>query len=160
MHFRRRDKLEHSQIFAALSAVPLTTIQSSRQELIAAAACTLIASGISQAETQHAHTTVPHWRQVVDSGLKHRTEGVQVAAASALAAVSRLVDCSAVVQRLIREFEGQNAQMQQGLARVLGVLDYAAFPHGVQDAVRCLLRMVDRKVGCGRMPVFVHPVRR
>ncbi|KAI1789614.1 ARM repeat-containing protein [Ganoderma leucocontextum] len=144
---------ERRKIFAALSTVPLTTIQSSRQELIAAAACTLIASGISLSETQHAHATVPHWRQVVDSGLKNKNAAVREAAASALAAVSRLVDCSAVVQRLIREFEGQTPLMQQSLARVLGVLDYAAFPHGVQDAVRCLLRMVDRKNGCGSMDV-------
>ncbi|EJF63417.1 ARM repeat-containing protein [Dichomitus squalens LYAD-421 SS1] len=140
---------ERRKIFTALSTVPLTTIQSSRQELIAAAACNLIASGISFAETQHAQATVPHWRQVVDSGLKNKSAAVQEAAASALAAVSRLVDCSAVVNRLIREFEGKIPPMQQSLARVLGVLDYATFPHGVQDAVRCLLRMVDRKSGSG-----------
>ena len=135
------------QVFAALSTVPLAMIQSTRQDLIAAAACNLIAAGISHDETQHAHTTVPHWRQVVDSGLKSKTVAVQEAAAGALAAVSRLVDCSAVLQRLVREFEGGSPQMQQSLARVLGVLDYAAHPHGMQDAVRCLLRMVDRKVG-------------
>ena len=84
---------------------------------------------------------------------------MQEAAASALAAVSRLVDCSAVVQRLIREFEGQSPPMQQSLARVLGVLDYAAFPHGVQDAVRCLLRMVDRKVDGISSSAIVTPVR-
>ena len=134
------------QIFAALSTVSLTMIQSSRQELIAAAACNLIASAISLAETQHAHTTVPHWRQVVDSGLKSKAAAVQEAAAGALAAVSRLVDCSAVLQRLVKEFEGGSPQMQQSLARVLGVLDYSAYEHGIEDAVRCLLRLVDRKV--------------
>ncbi|PIL22540.1 hypothetical protein GSI_15229 [Ganoderma sinense ZZ0214-1] len=130
-----RDQLEpeRRKIFAALSTVPLTTIQSSRQELIAAAACSLIASGISFAETQHGHTTVPHWRQVVDSGLKHRTAAVQEAAASALAAVSRLVDCSAVVRRLIREFEGQTAPMQQSLARVLEIP--AEFVRDLVDAL-------------------------
>ena len=125
----------------------MTTLQSPRQELIAATACSLIASAISHAETQHAQTTVPHWRQVVDSGLKSKTAAVQEAAAGALAAVSRLVDCSAVLQRLVREFETGTPPMQQSLARVLGVLDYAAHPHGIVDAVRCLLRMVDRKVG-------------
>ena len=68
--------------------------------------------------------------------------------ADALAAVSRLVDCSAVVQRLIKDFEGGSPPMQQSLARVLGVLDYAKHKHGVVDAVRCLLRIVDRKVIC------------
>jgi hypothetical protein len=44
---------------------------------------------------------VPHWRTIVDLGIKHRKSTVQEAAASALAAVSRLVDCSAVVQRYV-----------------------------------------------------------
>ena len=134
------------KIFAALSTVPLATIQSTRQDLIAAAACRLIASATSLAETQHAQTTVPHWRHVVDSGLKSKTVAVQEAAADALAAVSRLVDCSAVLQRLVNDFEKGTPPMQQSLARVLGVLDYAAHPHGVENAIRCLLRMVDRKV--------------
>ncbi|KAI0720503.1 TBCD protein [Cerioporus squamosus] len=151
-----RDSAHHEElevarrkVFAALNNVPLTMIQSSRQDLVAAAACRLIASGITFAETQHSQSTVPQWRQVVDSGLKNRNYTVQEAAAEALAAVSRLVDCSAVVQRLIKEFEGGSPPMQQSLARVLGVLDYATHKHGVVDAVRCLLRMVDRKSGTG-----------
>ncbi|RPD62432.1 ARM repeat-containing protein [Lentinus tigrinus ALCF2SS1-7] len=140
---------ERREVFAALSRVPLATMESSRQDLIAAAACRLIAAGVSFAETQHSHSTVPYWRQVVDSGLKNTNVTVQEAAAEALAAVSRLVDCSAVVQRLIKDFEGGSPPMQQSLARVLGVLDYAKHKHGVVDAVRCLLRMVDRKSNTG-----------
>ncbi|TFK86795.1 ARM repeat-containing protein [Polyporus arcularius HHB13444] len=151
-----RDSAHHEElavarrkVFAALSNVPLTMIQSSRHDLVAAAACRLIASGVSLAEIQHSQTTAPQWRQVVDSGLKSKSVTVQEAAADALAAVSRLVDCSAVVQRLIKDFEGGSPPMQQSLARVLGVLDYAKHKHGVVDAVRCLLRMVDRKSGTG-----------
>ncbi|KAI0354961.1 TBCD protein [Trametes cingulata] len=138
---------ERRKVFAFLSTVPLKTIQSPRQELIAEAACRFIAAGISYPETQHAQSTVPYWRQVVDSGLKSRSDTVQEAAAAALAAVSRLVDCSAVVDRLIKEFEEGSQQMQQSLARVLGVLDYATHQHGVEKAVRCLLRIVDRRSG-------------
>ncbi|KAI0632121.1 TBCD protein [Trametes polyzona] len=138
---------ERRKVFAFLSIVPLKTIQSPRQELVAEAACRLISTGITLPETQHAQSTVPHWRHVVDSGLKSRSVAVQEAAAAALAAVSRLVDCSAVVDRLIKEFEGGSGHMQQSLARALGVLDYASHPHGVEAAVRCLLRMVDRKSG-------------
>lgn len=36
--------------------------------------------------------------------------------------------------------------MQQSLARLLGVLDYNAFPHGVERAIACLLEGVDRSV--------------
>ncbi|KAI0761942.1 TBCD protein [Trametes elegans] len=138
---------ERRKVFAFLSAVPLTTIQSPRQELIAEAACRFIAAAISLPETEHAHSTVPHWRQVVDSGLKSTSVSIQEAAAAALAAVSGLVDCSAVVDRYIADFEPGSAPMQQSLARILGVLDYATHPHGVHKAVRCLLRMVDRKDG-------------
>ncbi|KAI0372156.1 TBCD protein [Pilatotrama ljubarskyi] len=138
---------ERRKVFAFLSTVPLTTIQSPRQELIAEAACRLIAAGISYPEIQHAQSTVPYWRQVVDSGLRSRSVMVQEAAAVALAAVSRFVDCSAVVDRLIKEFEAGSPSMQQSLARALGVMDYASHPHGVDNAVRCLLRMVDRKNG-------------
>ncbi|KAI8978670.1 TBCD protein [Trametes punicea] len=136
---------ERRKVFAYLSAVPLATIQSPRQELIAEAACQLIAAAISLPETQPSNSTVPHWRQIVDAGLKSKSVAVQEAAATALAAVSRLVDCSAVVDRLIRDFEPGNPPMQQSLARVLGLLNYAAHPHGVKKAVECLLRMVDRK---------------
>ena len=78
---------------------------------------------------------------------------VQEAAADALAAVSRLVDCSAVVERLIKDFEGGNPPMQQSLARVLGVMDYAKHKHGIVNAVSCLLRMVDRKVRLSQISV-------
>ncbi|KAI0670789.1 TBCD protein [Trametes maxima] len=140
-------EFERRKVFSSLSTVPLSTIQSPRQELIAEAACRFIAASISLPETQQAHSTVAHWRQVVDSGLKSKSITVQEAAAAALAAVSRLVDCSAVVHRLIGEFESGTAPMQQSLARVLGTLDYQAHPHGVEKAVGCLLRMVDRKAG-------------
>ncbi|KAI0657425.1 TBCD protein [Cubamyces menziesii] len=138
---------ERRKVFAYLSLVPLSMIQSARQELIAEAACQFIAAAISLPETQHAQSAVPHWRQVVDSGLKSKSTSVQEAAAAALAAVSRLVDCSAVVDRLIRDFETGSEPMQQSLARVLGVLDYLAHPHGIEKAVSCLLRMVNRKNG-------------
>ncbi|KAH9922790.1 ARM repeat-containing protein [Epithele typhae] len=145
--FKEQLEPERRKLFSALSNVPLTLIKSVRQDLVAAAACQLIAAAISTSETQHNHTSVPFWRQVVDTGLRSKTQTVQEAAAVALAAVSHLVNCSAVLERLVKEFEKGTSHMQQSLARVLGVLDYAAYPHGVQAAVQCLLRMVDRKGG-------------
>ena len=77
-------------------------IRSPRNELITAAACQLIASSITLKEMLlEGQSSVPHWRTIVDLGLKHRKSTVQVAAASALAKVSKLVDCSAVVQRYV-----------------------------------------------------------
>ncbi len=38
---------------------------------------------------------------IMDLGLKHRNSTVQEAAAAALAAVSKLVDCSSIVKRYV-----------------------------------------------------------
>ena len=75
-------------------------IQSPRHELVTAAACRLIASSISLSEIQlEQRSSVPHWRKIIDIGLKHRDSDVQEAAAEALGEVSKLVDCSPVVDR-------------------------------------------------------------
>ena len=85
-----------------MADVPIDIIRSPRNELVTAAACQLIASSITLKEILlEGQSSVPHWRTIVDLGLKHRKSTVQVAAASALAEVSKLVDCSAVVQRYV-----------------------------------------------------------
>jgi hypothetical protein len=77
-------------------------IRSPRNELVIAAACQLIASSITLKEILlEGRSSVPHWRTILDLGIKHRKSTVQEAAATALAAVSKLVDCSAVVQRYV-----------------------------------------------------------
>jgi hypothetical protein len=77
-------------------------IRSPRNELVTAAACQLIASSITLKEILlEGQSSVPHWRTIIEHGLKHRKSAVQVAAASALAEVSKLVDCSAVVRRYV-----------------------------------------------------------
>ncbi|ETW81590.1 hypothetical protein HETIRDRAFT_383952 [Heterobasidion irregulare TC 32-1] len=84
-------------IFSYLAAVPLVMIQSPRHELVTAAACRLIATSISLSEIQlEQRSSVPHWRKIIDTGLKHRNSDVQEAAAEALGEVSKLVDCSPV----------------------------------------------------------------
>lgn len=47
---------------------------------------------------------------------------------------------------LIRDIRSGSPAMQQSLCRVLGVLDYDAYPHGLEDAIKCLLGCVDRSV--------------
>ncbi|OCH86383.1 TBCD protein [Obba rivulosa] len=135
---------ERRKVFSYLNDVPLDTILSPRHELITSAACILIANAITSEETHNDQSAVPHWRRIVDAGLKSRSTTVQEAAAAAMATVSKLVDCSAVVNRLIQEFRVGSPQMQQSLCRVLGVLDYTAHPHGILEATRCLLNCVDR----------------
>ena len=77
-------------------------IRSPRNELVTAAACQFVASSITLKEILlSGESSVPHWRAMLDLGIKHPKSTVQEAAASALAEVSKLVDCSAVVQRYV-----------------------------------------------------------
>jgi hypothetical protein len=88
------------QTFRYLGRIPQDILQSSRNELVASAACQLIANSISLAEIQlDQNSSVPHWRKIVNDGLKHRAPSVQEAAAEAMAAVSKLTDCSLIVKR-------------------------------------------------------------
>lgn len=87
-------------MFKYLDSIPFDVIKSPRNELITAASCHFIASTISLVEIQlDKKSSVPHWREIISVGLKHRSQNVQEAAAAALAQVSKLVDCSAVVDR-------------------------------------------------------------
>jgi hypothetical protein len=44
-------------------------------------------------------SSVPGWKRIVDTGLKHRVPAVQVSAADAMATISNLTDCSSDVAR-------------------------------------------------------------
>lgn len=80
--------------------IPENLLLGPRNELVTGAACSLLAHTITRAEIDlQTNSAVPNWRKLLDYGLKHRTAPVQEAAASALGAVSRLVDCSVVVNR-------------------------------------------------------------
>ena len=134
-------------------------IRSPRNELVTAAACQLIANSITLKEIQlEGQSSVPYWRTIIDLGLKHRKSTVQLAAASALAEVSKLVDCSAVVQRyvkipshkisighlsydhtFIKDFRSGSPVMQQSLARLLGLMDYNSHSHALLEAIDCLV---------------------
>lgn len=106
----------------------------------------LIAASISRAEIDlNTKSSFPHWRQVIDSGLKHRNSTVQEAAAAAMSRVSALVDCSSIVRRFIKDFRAGSPSMQQSLARLLGALDYSSYDHALSEAIGCLLESVDKK---------------
>lgn len=80
--------------------VPQDILTAPRNELIITAACELIASSISAADVQLGQkSVVPQWRSIVDVGLRHRSSAVQEGATHAMAAVSKLVDCSSIVER-------------------------------------------------------------
>ncbi|KAI9443203.1 TBCD protein [Lactarius indigo] len=147
--FSSSAKLEEfrQEAFTFLADVPVDMIRSPRNELVTAAACQLIANSVSLKEI-----LLEGQSSVIDLGLKHRKPTIQEAAAAALAAVSKLVDCSSIIQRyntFIREFRSSSPTLQQSLARLLGLMDYKSHRHSLLEAIDCLvasvseLRMVD-----------------
>ncbi|EPQ54507.1 hypothetical protein GLOTRDRAFT_42674 [Gloeophyllum trabeum ATCC 11539] len=105
------------EVFAYLNLVPLHAIQAPRNTPVTTAACYLISTAITSGEIHD--TAVPHWKEIIDTGLRHRDSTVQEHAANALASVSRLVDCSV-----------------SSLGTLLGVLDYKAYPHNMPDVIQ------------------------
>jgi hypothetical protein len=128
----------------------MRVLQSTRNEILLAAACDLIGVSISHAEiTLLDKSSVPHWKSIIEIGLMHRNVLVQESATKAFGAVSRLVDCSRDLTRLIRELRVGLPPMQRSLGTLAGVLDYKAFPHGLENALTFILESVDRKVSVG-----------
>ncbi|KAJ7935612.1 tubulin folding cofactor D C terminal-domain-containing protein [Mycena leptocephala] len=81
------------EAFGCLALIPERVLLGPRNELVTAAACSLLARTITRAEIDlKTQSAVPSWRKLLDFGLKHRNAPVQEAAADAMGAVSRLVD--------------------------------------------------------------------
>lgn len=140
------------QVFRYLSKVHQKVLQGACNEILLAATCDVIRVGISSAEIMLLDkSSVPHWKSIVEMGLRHRNATVQESATNAFGSVSRLVDCSDDLTRLIREFRVGLPPMQQSLASLVGVLDYGAFPHGLENALIFILESVDRKVRAGSL---------
>ncbi|KAF8685513.1 Tubulin folding cofactor D C terminal [Rhizoctonia solani] len=134
---------ERLQCFKQLSALPSAAFHKFRGDLIAEAACYLVAESISLTAVGLAPADgVPNWRYIIlDNGLKHQNEAVQIAASSALSVISGLMDCGQEVQAFVREFQAKNAGpiTQCSISRVLGVLAYDKFDNGMGVAIECLI---------------------
>lgn len=88
------------QIFSYLETIPSNLVLSPRHPLLTAAACKLIAASIALEHIDyHSEGKLPSWRKIVEFGLTSKDVPVQEAAAEAMAAISKLLDCSAVTQR-------------------------------------------------------------
>ena len=136
-----------AQVFRYLSNIHMKMLQNARNEILLAAACDLIGVSISFTEvTLLDKSSAPHWKSIIEIGLRHRNVIVQKSATEAFGSVSRLVDCSDDLARLIRELRVGLPPMQRSLGAIVGVLDYRAFPHGLGDALTFILESVDRKV--------------
>ncbi|KAF7288586.1 TFCD-C domain-containing protein [Mycena chlorophos] len=132
------------EIFECISLVPERVLLGPRNELVTAAACVVLARSISRAEAQQPATAL--WRKLLEGGLKHRSATVQESAASALGAFCSLwgllVRMLTLERTLIREMRKSGPAVQQSLGRVLGAMDYDAFPTCLPDALSCLLDCV------------------
>ncbi|KAH7912534.1 ARM repeat-containing protein [Hygrophoropsis aurantiaca] len=145
--YRRNDNPEDRDIlfgiFSNLVLIPQDVVIAPRNEIVHSSACYLIASSLTLKVIElQEKSPVPHWRKIIEAGLRHRNTSVQEAAAVSMEAMSRHVDCSRDLTSLIQELRKGSAVVQQSLARVLGVLDYNAHAHGVTQALRCLLDSV------------------
>lgn len=128
----------------------MKVLQSTRNDILLATACDLIGVSISHAEIALLDkSSVPNWKSIIEIGLRHRNASVQGSATKAFGAVSRLVDCSNDLTRLIQELRVGLPPMQQSLGALVGVLDYEAFPHGLENSLRFILEGVDSKVCAG-----------
>ncbi|KAI0072860.1 TBCD protein [Panus rudis PR-1116 ss-1] len=159
------------RIFTHLSKIPPSMVQSPRHELVTAAACELIAACVSldDIRAQRARgggnatgtpesssensTSEFQWRKILDFAFKSRSVMVQEAAADAIGAISKLAECSHVMQRLMHDAKPTSPASQQSVCRVLGVLDYNSHPHGIVQAVEYLLGAVDKKA-----PTFMQNI--
>ena len=141
-----------TQVFRYLSGVPIKALQGTRNEILLAAACDLIGVSITSMEIALLNESpAPHWKSIIEIGLRHRNASVQESATKAFGAVSRLVDCSNDLTRLIRELRVGLPPMQQSLCTLVGVLDYKSFPHGLENSLTFILESVDRKVRLGAL---------
>ncbi|OAX38758.1 ARM repeat-containing protein [Rhizopogon vinicolor AM-OR11-026] len=131
------------KIFAFIAIVPEEVVLAPRNGLVLAATCDLIASSLTPSEVElQDQSSVPHWRNIVDQALRHRSSPVQQAAATAMTTKSSLMDCSPEVLRIIKEFRHGPQLLQQSLGYTLGVLDYNAHPHAFSEVIKCLLDSV------------------
>lgn len=88
------------QIFKYLIHVSDIHLTTTRNDLVVAASCRVIANSITATEIGLGDgSSVMLWKKIVDVGLKHRSTSVQEAAADAMRMISDLTDSSADVSR-------------------------------------------------------------
>ncbi|KAH7098995.1 ARM repeat-containing protein [Auriculariales sp. MPI-PUGE-AT-0066] len=137
-HQKRNE--EHFKIFSALHEVPTNMLRARLSDLVLEGYCLVISTSVSvealSSSSTEGGSAMPAWRSAIEQALRSRTDSVQSAAAQAMRRVSQLKNCSA---------DGAMPQLQQGIIRALGALAYDAHPHGMLEAIHCLLGAVDSK---------------
>ena len=88
------------QIFKHLNYVSDIHLTTTRNDLVVAASCQVIANSLTLSDVELGEaSSVKLWRKIVDVGLKHRTTSVQEAAADATRVISNFTNSSADVLR-------------------------------------------------------------
>lgn len=138
--------------------LPSSSYQKFRGDLIVEGACHLVAESVSiTALTLPPAAGFPDWRHIIiQIGMKHPNEAVEVAATSALAYISELINCAAEVQTFAREFQAKNANptLQCSISRAFGFLAYDKFGNGLDDAIRCLVGGITINVSESQLELF------
>lgn len=137
--------------------LPSSSYQKFRGDLIVEGACHLVAESVSVAALSLSPAAgLPDWRHIIiQIGMKHPNEAVQIAATAGLAYISELIDCAPEVRTFAREFQAKNANatLQCSISRAFGFLAYDNFGNGLDDAIRCLVGGIARNVS--ELPVEV-----
>lgn len=141
----RKAHFGYPKTFMCLSKLPARVVKKYGNELILSAICLLTENSLS-GNALAIPNSENWWRPALDASLKHRDDAVQESAAGAMAALSKLQPCSDYVKAASRDFARATPSAQQGFARTLGVLDYTAFPHGVETSTNVLVQAIDTKV--------------
>jgi tubulin-specific chaperone D len=94
-----KDFNTEEQIFGYLSKLSLNIVQAYRNELVAAAACEVIANSATLEDLQITDNERPQWRPIIDFALRSSNVVLQEAVTHAMEAISKLLDCSSYVER-------------------------------------------------------------
>ncbi|KAJ4000417.1 TBCD protein [Lentinula boryana] len=140
-------EIKKREIWQYLARIPESTLLGPRNEIITAAACDLMTQTITIHEIKLGmDSSVSNWNRIIEYGLKHRDTTVQESATATIGSMSKLVDCSSTVLRLIRELT-KGTLSQRVLGRILGVIDYDAYPTCLPQSIKSLLEGVNRATG-------------
>ena len=130
-------------MFAALDLVPRHAIRSLGPAMVVLAACRLIATSATEDGLRAAAADAPLWNDFIAAALSRQDEDVQISASEALAAISRLTDCSSRIEATMSEWKSLSVSQQQGNTRALGAYDYQRFPASFKKALAFLLSLVE-----------------
>ncbi|KAF8319117.1 TBCD protein [Clavulina sp. PMI_390] len=126
------------EVYKLLAKLPPRLIKKYGNELVLSSICYALQTSLST-EALLLPQSETWWRPALDTSLKHRDVGVQESAARAMSSLSKLRSCTDYVKVASKDFPTSTPNAQQGYARTLGFLDFAAFDHGIKTGTDVLI---------------------